>query len=49
MLVWSLCYFMINGLGGLGEVANGLIAAACCLYMPMSDLTLAHDLNVNHI
>ena len=27
MLVWSLCYFMIHGLGGLDEVANGLIAA----------------------
>ena len=28
VLVWSLCYFMIHGLGGLGEVANGLTAAA---------------------
>ena len=27
MLVWSLCYFMIHGLGGLDEVANGLAAA----------------------
>ena len=46
VLVWSLCYFMIHGLGGLGEVANGLIAAPIML---MSDLTLAHDLNVNCI
>ena len=53
VLVWSLYYFMIHGLGGLGEVANGLIliAAACGAYiiMLMSDLILAHDLNVNHI
>ena len=28
VLVWSLCYYMIHGLGGLDEVANGLIAAA---------------------
>ena len=25
--------FMIHGLGGLGEVANGLIAAACGAYI----------------
>ena len=24
VLVWSLCYFMIHGMGGLGEVANAL-------------------------
>ena len=33
VLVRSLCYFMIRGLGGLGEVANGLIAAACGAYI----------------
>ena len=27
VLVWSLCYFMIHGMGGLDEVANGLMAA----------------------
>ena len=25
--------FMIHGMGGLGEVANGLIAAACGAYI----------------
>ena len=33
VLVWSLCYFMIHGMGGLGEVANGLMAAACGTYI----------------
>ena len=33
VLVCSLCYFMIHGLGGLGEVANGLKAAACGAYI----------------
>ena len=48
VLVWSLCYFMIHG---LGVIANGLIAAACGAYiiMLMSDLTLARHLNVNRI
>ena len=32
VLVWSLCYFMIHGLGGMGEVANGLIAAVSGAY-----------------
>ena len=40
MLVWSL--YMIFGLGGLDEVANGLIATASgACYVLMSDLTLA--------
>ena len=33
VLVWSLFYFMIHGMGGLGEVANGLMAAACGAYI----------------
>ena len=33
VLVWSLCYFMIHGMGGLGEVANGLMAASCGAYI----------------
>ena len=47
-MCWSgLCaQFHDSWLGGLGEVANGLIAACQRhLYMLMSDLTLAHGLN----
>ena len=37
---WSLCSFMIHGLGGLGEVVTDY-GCQRRLYMLMSDLTLA--------
>ena len=43
VLVWSLCYFMIHGLGGLDEVANGLTVAASGTYISITIAILSSN------